>query len=49
MKIFVINFVWKGNHWMTVWRRHIDRLYREDEEKYYSIDCIILEPCQLVR
>jgi hypothetical protein len=39
-KIF---FVWEGNHRVTVWYRHIDKVHGEDKEKHYSIDCIVLE------
>lgn len=36
-------FVWEGNHRVTAWRRHIDRLHGEDKEWHYSVDCIVLE------
>ena len=35
--------VWEGNHCITTWRQHIDRLHHEDVDWYYLVDCIALE------
>jgi hypothetical protein len=36
-------FVWEGNHRVTAWRRHIDKVHGKDKEWHYSVDCIVLE------
>jgi hypothetical protein len=33
-------FVWEGNHRVTVWRHHIDKVHGEDKKWHYSVDCI---------
>jgi hypothetical protein len=36
-------FVWEGNHRVTAWRRHIDKVHGKDKGWHYSVDCIVLE------
>ena len=35
--------VWEGNHHITNWRQHIDRLHHQDVDWYNLVDCIVLE------
>jgi len=35
-------WVWEGNHRVTAWRRHIDKVHADEEEWHYSVDCICL-------
>jgi hypothetical protein len=37
-------YVWKGNHRLAAWLRHINNHQAEDPEWHISVHCIILDP-----
>ena len=37
-------FVWKGNHRLTAWSRHIKKHHSLDKDWHISVDCIVVDP-----
>ena len=36
-------YVWKGNHRLTVWWRHINKHHSMDKDWHISVDCIVVD------
>ena len=37
-------YVWKGNHWLVAWWRHINKHHSLDKDRHISISCIVVDP-----
>ena len=36
-------YVWKGNHQVTAWWRHVNNFHRDDKAWHISVHCIVLD------
>ena len=37
-------YVWKGDHRVTAWWRHVNNFHHDDEAWHISVHCIVLDP-----